>query len=427
MNQLIELEKQEFIKRDTELCLIPSEGLPSENVLNACSSIFALKYAEGKVGQRFYNGCSEFDKMEDMCQQSVLKLFGAEKDYRACVQPHCGSSANMIVYGALLQPNDTVLSMDVSQGAHISHNHPLSFIGKYHNVISYGLDKDGIIDYRQIEELALKHKPKLIIAGISAYSREVDFKRIKEIADKVGAYTLADIAHITSLVISELHQNPIDYGFDCVTFTTHKMLNGPRGGVILYKNKFEKEISRGVIPFCQGGPLGNMIYAKLVCFTEILNNFDSFKRYALNIKKNAKVMADTFIQNGIKVVSGGTDNHLMLLDLSEWSLSGRDIAKVLEYRGVICNCNAIPNDKKGFFKTSGIRLGTPFVTARGLDEVDCKELAQDISDLLLSLKDGDIVEVYINSLASTVRNIVQRLPLKNIYPKRYKYLFEEEV
>lgn len=424
--QLKDLERAEFTKRDKELCLIPSEGMPSESVLEAQSSIFSLKYAEGRSHKRYYCGCEIVDEMVDKCEENILKIFNAEWEYNACCELHSGTNANIAIYGAILNPNDTILAPDVSSMGHISHSHKLSFIGKYHNVISYGLDDNGIIDYNQIEKLALEHKPKLIIAGISAYSREIDFKRIKEIANKVGAYTMADIAHITSLVACGLHQSPIDYGYDFISFTTHKMLNGPRGAVVLYKKEFEKDFTRGLIPFSSGGPLENMVYAKLVRFDEIINNIDGFKKYVFKIKENAKAMADTFIKNGIKIVSGGTDNHLMLLDLSDFDKSGRDIANMLEECGIICNCNSIPNDPKGFFKTSGIRLGTPFITARGLDEIDCKELAQTISNLLLAIRDGDnnSIDTYKNSLAGIVRNITNELPLKNIYPNRYKYLFE---
>lgn len=427
LEQIKDLERKEFNKRDKELCLIPSEGLPSEYVLEAQSSIFSLKYAEGRSRKRYYCGCEIVDEMVDKCEENILKIFNAEWEYNACCELHSGTSANLAIYGAILDKDDVILSMSVDAGSHISHNHKLSFIGKYHNVISYGLDNNGIIDYNQIEKLALKHKPKLIIAGISAYSREIDFKRIKEIANKVGAYTMADIAHITSLVACGLHQSPIDYSYDFISFTTHKMLNGPRGAVVLYKKQFEKDFTRGLIPFSSGGPLENMVYAKLVRFNEIINNIDGFKKYVFKIKENAKAMSDTFIKNGIKIVSGGTDNHLMLLDLSDFDKSGRDIANMLEECGIICNCNSIPNDPKGFFKTSGIRLGTPFITARGLTETHCTQIAQAISDLLIAIRDGKDISTHKECLTKMVQDITSELPLKNIYPNRYKYLFEKEV
>lgn len=426
LEEIKDLERAEFIKRDKELCFIPSEGLPSEDVLEAQSSIHSLKYLEGRAKHRFYNGCEECDKMELLGEQLLLKLFNAEERYNSTIQPHSGSQANQIVYGSILQLNDIILSMDVSAGSHISHNHKLSFIGKYHNVISYGLDDNGIIDYEQIERLAIANKPKLLIVGISAYSREIDFKRIKEIADKVGAYTMADIAHITALVISGLHQNPVDYDYDFVTMTCHKQLNGPRGGCVIYKKEFEKDISRGILPYHQGGPIGSMMYAKTVRFNEILNDLDSFKKYALSVKNNASAMAKTFIENGIKIVSGGTDNHLMLLDLSEWDISGRDIANILEECGIITNCNSVPNEQKGFFKTSGIRLGTPFITARGLNKSHCTHLAQMISDLLIAIRDGKDTSVHKECLAKYVETLTTQYPLKNIYPNRYKYLFGDK-
>lgn len=430
LQEIKKLEQEEFIKRDSELCLIPSEGFPSEDVLNACSSIYSLKYAEGRVGKRYYCGCTEFDKMEKMCEESILKLFNAENKYNACVQPHSGSQANMIVYGALLQPNDTILSMDTASGSHISHNHCLSFLGKYHNIISYGLDKNGCINYEELRELALKHKPKLIIAGISAYSRQIDFKKIKEIADEVNAYTLADCAHITSLIVSGLHQNPVDYDYTCVTMTTHKMLNGPRGGVVLYKKELEKDITRGLIPFCQGGPLGNIIYSKLTCFNNILNNIEAFNEYSMQILKNSKAMCKTFLENEIPIVSNGTDNHLMLIDLSNnFNISGRKLSLILEQCGIICNCNTVPNDKRSFFETSGIRVGAPFLTARGLKEEDFEHIALHISELINLYKDNNAPdEITLDEckvkLKSCVEYYCKKFPLRNFYPNRYKYLFD---
>lgn len=442
--QLKDLERAEFAKRDKELCLIPSEGLPSESVLEAQSSIFALKYAEGRATDRSFNapedrknrcryycGCQKFDEMELKGEDYLLELFEAQEKYNATIQPHSGSQANQIVYGCILQPNDTILSMDVACGSHISHNSPLSFIGKYHNVISYGLDDNGIIDYEQIEQLALENKPKLIIVGISAYSREVDFKRIKEIADKVGAYTMADIAHITALVISGLHQNPIDYDYDFITMTCHKQLNGPRGGCILYKKEFEKGITRGILPFIQGGGLGNMMYAKTVRFEEILDNKSKFKEYSLNLIKNSKAMFDTFINNGIRVVSDCTENHMFLLDLSKdnYTLNGKDLANIFEEVGIISNCNAVKGDVS-FLRPSGLRVGSTFLTARGLSSEDFKHITQHMSELILLYKDGKtpdkttLEEAKIR-IKACVHHLTSKYPLKNIYPKMYKRLFEQ--
>lgn len=430
LKEIKELEKQEFIKRDKELCLIASEGLPPEDVLEAQSSIFSLKYAEGRANKRYYCGCETIDEMEKLGEQKLLQLFNATEDYSATIQPHSGSQANMIVYGAILEPNDVILSMDVSSGSHISHNHPLSFIGKYHQVISYGLDDDGIIDYKQVEELALKHKPKLIIVGCSAYSNKIDYKRFKEIADKVNAYTMADIAHITSLVVTGLHDNPIKYNYDFITMTTHKMLNCCRGGCVIYKKSFERQITRGIIPFCQGGPLGNMMYAKLVGFNNILENMDKFKEYTLNIIKNATDMAETFIKNGIPLVSAGTDNHLMLIDLTKgFSISGRQLSKIFEDCGVICNCNTVPNDKRSFLETSGIRLGTQFITARGIKE-ECKVLATYMANIISLYKDNSTpdnqtLEKHKKVLHDYVDLLCEKYPLAKIYPKTAKRLTEQ--
>ena len=429
--ELKDLEKQEFIKRNSELCLIASEGFPSEEVLEAQSSIFSVKYAEGRKGNRYYSGCEVYDKMEKECENKLLQLFNAPENYNACVQPHSGSQANMIVYGAILQPNDVILSMDTKQGSHISHNHKLSFLGRYHKIISYGLDNDGIIDYKQVEELALKHKPKLIIVGCSAYSQKINYKKFKEIADKIGAYIMADIAHITSLIITNLHDNPLNYDYDFVTMTTHKMLNGPRGGCVIYKRDFEKQITRGVIPFCQGGPLGGMMYSKLICFNNILNNMNDFKKYTDNIVKSANLMAETFKNNDIPVVSNGTQNHLMLLDLSSFFCSGKEMAETLEECGVICNCNAIPNDKRSFLETSGIRIGTPNIITRGITVEECGKLAQLMSNLIRQYKIagyslGNIFEIK-KELSDYVKYLTEKNNLKFIYPQMYNRLFNDEV
>lgn len=410
-----DLERKEFIKRDTELCLIPSEGLTSENVLEAQSSMFSLKYAEGRKHKRYYAGCGVVDQMVEECENAVLELFGATDEYNSCVEFHSGTSANLAIYGALLNQGDTVLSMSTDMGGHISHGHPLSLLGKYHNVIQYGLTEDGFIDYGQVAKLALEHKPKLIICGSSAYSRVIDFKLFKEIADKVGAKLMADIAHITSLVITGEHPSPVGLA-DVISFTTHKMLNSARGGVVLYKKELEKDITRGLIPFSSGGPLENMVYAKLVGFYNIKNNYNNFVNYTKQIKLNAKTMEEEFKRRDIPMVSGGTDNHLLLLDLSKFYRSGREYATLLEELGVICNCNAIPNDPKGFFKTSGIRLGTPNITARGFNEKDTRDLAEVLAEKIMYPQ-------LCLELSQKVKYLTNKYPLKNIYPHRYQYLF----
>lgn len=426
--QIKELEKQEFNKRDKELCLIASEGFPSEHVLDAQSSIFSLKYAEGRADKRYYCGCEIFDKMEKMCEQELLKLFNAPEDYNALVQPHSGTQANMIVYGAILKPNDVILAPDVKDGfSHISHSHPLSFIGKYHNVITYG-SKNGFINYEEIEELALKHNPKLIIIGFSAYSRTIDYKRVKNIADKVKAYTLADIAHISLLVATGIHPSPLNCGFDFVSSTTHKMLNGSRGGILMYKKEFGKDITRGLIPFVQGGPLGNMILGKLACFKEM--NSKKGLELAKKIIKNANTMSQVFIQNNIDIVSGGTDNHLMIIDLTkDFAVSGKQLSLIFEDCGLILNCNSLPNDKRSFMETSGLRIGVQFITRRGLNPEECSELAQYMSDIILLYKDGktpndEILQKHKNKLRVYVEDCCKKYPLRDFYPKMYNELFE---
>ena len=385
--QIKELEKQEFNKRDKELCLIASEGFPSEEVLEAQSSIFSLKYAEGRTEKRYYCGCEVFDEMEKMTEQELLQLFNAPENYRATVQPHSGTQANMIVYGSILEPNDVILAPDVRDGfSHISHSHPLSFIGKYHNIITYG-SKDGFINYDEIEELALKHNPKLIIIGFSAYSRIIDYKRVKDIANKVNAYTLADIAHISLLIATGLHPSPLSCGFDFISSTTHKMLNGSRGGVLMYKKEFEKNITRGIIPFCQGGPLGNMIFGKLACFKEM--NSEKGISLAKKIIENANIMSQTLKNNNIDIVSGGTDNHLMVVDLTkDFTISGKQLSLIFEDCGLILNCNSLPNDNRSFMETSGLRIGTQFISKRGLNQEECREIAHHISNIILLYKDN---------------------------------------
>ncbi len=421
-----ELEKQEFIKRDKELCLIASEGLPSEDILEASGSIFQLKYSEGFPQKRYYQGCEIVDKMEQECINAVLKLFDAESEYFANVQPNSGSSSNLIVYNAILQSNDIVLAMDTKSGSHISHSHPKSFIAKYHKVYTYGVNEDGFINYDEVEKLALQYKPKLIICGTSAYSQLVDFKRFKEIADKCDALLMADIAHISLLVAHGLHQSPVGLA-DFITFTTHKMLAGPRGAVILYKRNFDKQIKLSTIPSLFGGPLEHQIYAKLLCFKEAFT-FES-SEYSKQIIKNAKVMADTFKENDIPIITGSTVNHLMIIDLSSYC-SGKFMAELLEECGIICNCNTIPNDKRSFLETSGVRLGVPFITKRGLNEQEVKQLTIYIAELIKHFKIGgcslkDIFKLK-KQLKDYVTILTDKYPLKNIYPKKYKRLFIEE-
>ena len=368
---ILDLEKQEFINRDKELCLIPSVGFPPENVLEAQGSIMAVQYAEGRKHARYYAGCKTIDEMVETCENMALQLFNTQDEYNACVEFHSGTSANMAIYGALLNQGDTVLSMSTDLGGHISHGHPLSFLGKYHNVVQYGLTDDGYIDYQQVEDLAIKHKPKLIICGCSAYSRIVDFKRFKEIADKVGAKLMADIAHITSLVITGEHPSPVGLA-DVISFTTHKMLNSARGGVVLYKKELEKAITRGLIPFSSGGPLENIIAAKAVCFKEAMSK--EFKDYIHQVKLNTKEFADTLQSYG--VYCSNSDNHLMYIDTyKSFNMTGKDAQEALSEIDITVNKNMLPHDKLSPALTSGIRIGFAALTTRGCTEYIAHKLA----------------------------------------------------
>lgn len=412
-----ELETKEFNKRNSEICLIASENYPSQDVLNASGSIFQCKYAEGFPNKRYYQGCEVVDEMESLCIDKCLKLFNAELEYNANVQPNSGASANMIVYNAILQPGDRVLAMDTSAGGHISHGHPLSFLAKYFNVKTYGVDNNGYLDYEEIEEIAKEFKPKLIVCGASNYSRIIDFERFAQIRDIVkqdnDCYLMADIAHISLLVAKGLHPSPIGYA-DFITSTTHKQLAGPRGAFILYKKQFDKDIKRSTIPSLFGGPLEHQIFAKLVCFEE--NLLDKATENANKIIKYAKIFEEEFKSKGIKLLADGTDNHLMTIDLSDYKYSGKEVAEILESAGVIVNCNAIPNDKRSFLETSGIRLGVPAIVTRGFDEEDCRLLAISIASLIKGLENNQS-ENTLSYLKYTVRELAKKYSLTNIYDK----------
>lgn len=406
-------EKREYIKRNSELCLIASENYPSQDVLNASGSIFQLKYAEGFPGKRYYQGTEVVDEMEQECIEKCLKLFNASSEYYANVQPNSGASANMIVYNAVLKPGDKVLAMDVKAGGHISHGHEKSFLSKYHLVETYDVTDDGLLDYEQIRQQAIKLSPKLIICGASNYSRIIDFNKFKQIADECGAYLMADIAHISALVAKGEHPSPVGLA-DFITSTTHKSLKGPRGAFILYKQDFDKQIKLSTIPGLFGGPLEHQIYAKLVCFNEMLTTKATI--YTSQIIKNAKTMEMCFKQNNIPIVSNGTDNHLMTIDLTNFNITGRELAMLLEECGVIVNCNTVPNDKRSFLETSGIRIGTPAITARGLEESDVYSLTQRISDVINCFTDNCLqIEDCKESLKNTVRLLVNLYPLSRIY------------
>ncbi len=357
--------------------LIASENIVSEAVLLAAGGISTNKYAEGYPGKRYYGGCVYVDEIETIAIERAKKLFGAEA---ANVQPHCGASANLAVFFALLTPGDTVLSMSLAHGGHLSHGSPVNISGKYFNIVPYGVDDEAqTINYDEVERLALECKPKLILAGASAYPRVIDFKRFREIADKVGAYLMVDMAHIAGLVAAGVHPSPVPYA-DVVTTTTHKTLRGPRGGLILCKEEFAAAINKAIFPGTQGGPLEHIIAAKAVAFGEALA--PEFTEYAKQVVKNAAVLADELKKGGINLVSGGTDNHLMLLDLRGTGVTGKELEHRLDEVHITANKNAIPNDPEKPFVTSGLRIGTPAVTTRGFKEEEMKLIAGWIVDII---------------------------------------------
>jgi len=365
--QAIELEAS---RQKNKIELIASENFVSPAVMEAMGTPLTNKYAEGYPGKRYYGGCEYVDIVENLARERACKIFGAD---HANVQPHSGAQANMAVFFAVLNPGDTVLSMNLAHGGHLSHGSPVNMSGKYFNIVPYGVSEtDGKIDYDEIRRLALESKPKLILAGASAYSRTIDFEKFSEIAKEVGAYFLVDMAHIAGLVAAGLHPNPVPYA-DFVTTTTHKTLRGPRGGLILCKEEYAKIIDKAIFPGIQGGPLMHIIAAKAVCFKEALS--PEFKEYQKQIVKNAAALAEAFKKEGIKLVSDGTDNHLMLLDLTETGKTGKEVEALLDEVNITCNKNAIPFDTKSPFITSGLRIGTPAVTTRGMKEEDMETIA----------------------------------------------------
>jgi glycine hydroxymethyltransferase len=374
-------------KRQVEgLELIPSENYVSEAVLEAMGSIATNKYAEGYVGKRYYGGNEFIDQIEQLAIDRARELFGAE---HINVQPYSGSPANTAVYFALLNYGDTVLGMKLDHGGHITHGLPISFSGKSYHFVAYGVDKEtGKIDMEEVRKLALEHKPKLIIAGFSAYSRSLDWKKFKEIADEVGALTMADIAHIAGLIAAGVIESPVPY-FDVVTTTTHKTLRGPRGAMIMCKQKFAKDIDRAVFPGLQGGPHENMIAAKAVAFKEALE--PSFKDYARQIILNAQALAQELVGYGFQIISGGTDNHLMLIDLTTKKVSGKDAQNALDEAGITCNKNTVPFETRSPMDPSGIRLGTPAITTRGMKEAEMKKLAAWINTVISNYQDKKVL------------------------------------
>ena len=371
----------ELNRQRNNIELIASENIVSKAVLLAAGSVLTNKYAEGYPGKRYYGGCVHVDVVEEIARERAKKLFGAE---HANVQPHSGANANLAVFFALLNPGDTVLSMNLAHGGHLSHGSPVNISGKYFNIVPYGVaDDNGRIDYDALEAKALECKPKLILAGASAYSRTIDFARFRKIADMVGAYLMVDMAHIAGLVAAGEHPSPVPYA-DVVTTTTHKTLRGPRGGLILCREEFAKAIDKAVFPGTQGGPLMHIIAAKAVAFGEALT--DDFKAYQHQIVKNAATLADALLSEGLDLVSGGTDNHLMLLDLRNTEITGKELEHRLDDVRITANKNAVPGDPQSPFITSGVRLGTPAVTSRGFKEEEMVKIAKWISN---SIKDFD--------------------------------------
>ncbi len=368
---------KELTRQRHNIELIASENIVSEAVLLAAGGVLTNKYAEGYPSKRYYGGCQCVDIVEDIARERAKKLFGAE---HANVQPHCGASANLAVFFALLNPGDTVMGMNLSEGGHLSHGSPVNISGKYFNIVPYGVNKETeTIDYDEMERIALECKPKLMVVGASAYSRIIDFKRCREIADKVGAYLMVDMAHIAGLVAAGAHPSPVPYAH-VVTTTTHKTLRGPRGGMILCTEELAKQIDKAIFPGTQGGPLMHIIAAKAVALGEAMT--DEFKAYGQQVVKNAKVLCDELIARGIKIVSGGTDNHLMLLNLVDTGITGKELEHRLDEVHITANKNTVPNEPLSPFITSGLRIGTPAVTTRGFKENEMKLIAGWIADII---------------------------------------------
>ena len=374
---------REFTRQQENIELIASENIVSEAVLLAAGTVLTNKYAEGYPAKRYYGGCVYVDEVEEIARERAKKLFGAE---HANVQPHSGANANLAVFFALLNPGDTVLSLSLANGGHLSHGSPVNISGKYFNIVPYKVSDDKqVLDYEEIRRQALECKPKLILAGASAYPRAIDFAKFREIADEVGAYLMVDMAHIAGLVAAGLHQNPVPYAH-VVTSTTHKTLRGPRGGLILCKEELAKQIDKAIFPGTQGGPLMHIIAAKAVAFGEALT--DEFKEYQKRVVENAKTLADALLAKGFKLVSGGTDNHLMLVDLIDAGITGKELEHRLDEVHITLNKNAIPNDPQSPFITSGVRIGTPAVTSRGFGKEEMVKIADFIYDVTFNFEES---------------------------------------
>ncbi len=397
--ELVAAMENELKRQRDNIELIASENFVSPAVMDAMGTHLTNKYAEGYPGKRYYGGCVNVDVIENLARDRAKELFGCD---HVNVQPHSGSQANIAVYFAMLEPGDTILGMNLSHGGHLTHGSPVNLSGKYFNVIPYGVDETGFIDYEEFEKIAKECKPKMIVAGASAYARIIDFEKISKIAKEVGAYFMVDIAHIAGLVAAGVHPSPVPYA-DFVTTTTHKTLRGPRGGMIMCKAEYAAQIDKAIFPGTQGGPLMHIIAAKAVCFKEALS--DEYKEYIRQVVKNAKTLAQALIDEGLDIVSGGTDNHLMLVDLRKVNITGKDAEKLLDEVRITCNKNTIPFDPQSPFVTSGIRLGTPAVTTRGMKEDDMKEIASIIAG---TLKD---YEGFKNEALRRVDALTKKYPL----------------
>lgn len=400
---------EETRRENANLELIASENFVSEEVLEAQGSVLTNKYAEGYPRARWYNGCHNVDVVEDLAIERAKKLFGAD---HVNVQPHSGTQANMVVYFAMLNPGDTVLAMDLACGGHLSHGHPHNFSGKFYKMVPYGVDRrTETIDYDAVESLAKEHRPKMILVGASAYPRTLDFKRFRRIADVVGAFVFVDIAHIAGLVATGLHENPVPYA-EFVTSTTHKTLRGPRGGMVMCRKEFAKKVDSEVFPGLQGGPLMHVIAAKAVCFKEALK--PDFKRYQQQILKNSKAFSGEMAKLGYRIVAGGTDTHLFLVDLSAKNITGKDAASVLDKANITVNKNLIPYDTKSPFVASGIRIGTPAVTTRGMKEREMKKIAVMVDEVLSNPADEKVLA----RVRKEVKDLVEDFPLYDKLVKR---------
>lgn len=400
--EIYDLINKELKRQQDGIELIASENIVSKAVMEAMGSYLTNKYAEGYPGKRYYGGCHVVDEIEQIAIDRAKELFGAE---HANVQPHSGSQANMAVYFSVLEPGDTVLGMDLSHGGHLTHGSPVNFSGRLFNFVSYGVDKETeMIDYDNVRKIALENKPKLIVAGASAYSRIIDFPKLREIADEVGALLMVDMAHIAGLVAAGVHPSPVPYA-DFVTSTTHKTLRGPRGGLILCKEKYAKLIDKNIFPGMQGGPLMHIIAAKAVCFKEALE--PSFKEYGAQVVKNCKRLAEELVKRDFNIVSGGTDNHVFLVDLHNKEVTGKETENLLDRVGITLNKNTVPNETRSPFVTSGVRIGTAAVTTRGFKEEDMVVIAEIIDEAIKNRENDEALE----GLKAKVKALCDKYPL----------------